>query len=268
VIGVLKKYFKAAETARTEFQWNDSDHVFELTRMTLGLEPGSAFSTAALPPELLKAVPGDAQLVASVQVPKPASWSRESVKAILAPEGKLPKSGPRIPVTLVFLGMAKPEKGEVEGAKEKKLSSLTAALIPASEASDQALQDLDQLFSKKVFYDVRFKVVCSKWIALADNDEVLERIEKTCNGQEPSFEQMPPDMKTRLQGEKSAAWVYVNLGRTLSSMVELGSDLVAGEKSANEDVVRSTHGLLGRLPRVLLAGETQGDSLVLKGTLK
>ena len=247
----VAKYFGIGDRLEINFNGVRSGKP-EIQNARLALSANHRLKNSLIGEQFLKALPASTQLMSSVSIPAPAKVSPESFSALLGKAPASAKAGKYFAATYFFLGSFE---------KERNLDGL---LIDVKSSGADAAQWTD-LFEGNLGHEVFVKDVCSKsLVVVTPSNEVIKYIEQSCAGKMPTLAQAPALIKSNLSGAAVAQTFFLNLGKALSSMVEVGWNQENTEAMAQE--VIEAKKLLEKIPAIALSGQAGTDQISFKAT--
>lgn len=243
---VLEKLVGLEGRLRVEFDLDPAASRFVPSRAELALGRGHLVREGTLDGGLLGALPAATAFATSLVLPDPGALDVATMETYLQTVREKPPAG-AIPVTLAYLGTR---------FVDDKEEALTAILLPRPGPGTTAIESL--------FTGTRRRVAvsraCPGLLVLSPSPRAISSIEEACAGRAPSLRQLPPALVTRLGKGPAAGSAYLNVGRLLSTALELGW---ARQKKSGEPPpeVKDALELLDRLPSYAFSGRVEGDAL-------
>jgi len=243
---VLAKLVGLEGHLRAEFNFDPAASRFVPSRAELALGKGHLVREGTLDEGLLGALPAATVFTTSLVLPDPGALDAATMETYLKSVREKPPSGT---VTVTFASLGTRFVADKEEA-------LTAILLPRP-APDAA--GLETLFTRTK-RPVTVSHACPGLLVLSPSPGAIAAIEEACAGRAPSLRQLPPTLVTRLGKGPAAGSAYLNVGRLLSTAMELGW---ARQKKSGEPPpeVKDALDLLDRLPRYAFSGRVEGDAL-------
>ncbi|MEK6624637.1 MAG: hypothetical protein AABY86_06705, partial [Bdellovibrionota bacterium] len=245
---LLKNFVGVSGDIKFSFRWEETGSRFVPDGTNIPLSSKTILGEAKLPESMLQAIPAEASLwaLASMSDFRPLDISTLSKYFISHDKSK---SKENVQVLLIFLGMG--EKGE----------SKTAIILPYAESSPNKMQQITELFSETGQYEVKFKTVCSDYLALSPSLEALNQIEASCLKKSPSFKQWSDNYNKQLISAPVMAASFIHVGQLAAQSLLLG----APKEIQETDEYKQSRELLLELPNYLWAGTSSAGNLTLKG---
>jgi len=189
-------------------------------------------------------------------LPEPENLEIASIEKYLDSSPKVLKKRKGIPVSLVHMGM--------ETHKDWPLPRAHSAfLFPQKEVNDQLFQKLTKLFNETVYYEPSFRKVCGQYVGIARWPETLDRLEKACKKEIPSYEEMPKSLLSSFTDTETSLALSINFGQMLPSTLSYGWTL--SSQGAPPTEITKAKQLLAKLPVVSFHGSASDKQLELKG---
>ena len=156
---------------KVNLTWDEKKNRFHILRGNLNLEEQNIVKQGTLTDSFLKAFPSDLFFMVVGNIPDPGEWNSENLKKYLAEEIKELNKRNSIPVGIVHLGM---------DTTTRKWKSLNALIIPVAKFTDSTMSNIEKVFGYTQFGEAKFKKVCKNYVAISNNIDSINKIEKSC----------------------------------------------------------------------------------------
>lgn len=260
---VLGRLAGVGRYAQLAFDYDKGQACFVPAKAEVELQASHAVGLGKMGLDLLAALPADTLLQVTAFLPDPGRLSPATVETYFQ-EGKAHPGKRPIPVSLLYFGMAMGLNGRPE--------AMSAVVLPQEQINDALFADLNKLFSETTQFEVKYRKVCGRFLALGPSKQALDKVEATCEKKQPSFAQMPQFLVKALTQDELSSATVLNLGGFLRSTLAFGwekenpppSSGPPNKGSLPREIAQAMD-LMGRLPLYAFAGKVEKDKLALNG---